>query len=303
MAQDRPAAAKGVFTSHVVSNTPLCREHWRTVLEIETFPPAAPGQFVEILCAPPADEAPCSGLMLRRPFSIGGLRRSGSRCEVDILHRAIGRGTRWLAERRPADPVSVLGPLGHPFTIPPDRPFACLVGGGIGLPPLIWLAEALRAAGREAIAFCGSRSADLLPLCVDRAELKVSPASGSGRIPVPEFARVGVPSVIATDDGSLGAHGRIPDVFAAWLDRCGRPPSEMIVYACGPEAMIRATAATCEARGIPCQVCLERMMACGMGTCQSCVVRIRDAAAPDGWRYRLCCTDGPVFDSRVVLWD
>lgn len=295
-----PTRSKGVFLARVARNESICREHYRLVLVLPEFPEAAPGQFVQLLCNEPSEAGWTGGAFVRRPFSIGGVHRLGDRVELEILHRAIGIGTHWLARLQRDDPVSLLGPLGRPFRLPDAASTALLVGGGIGLPPLIWLAESLRAAGRPAIAFCGSRTADLLPLTRE-------PASDcSGDEPAlfcREFSRVGVPGLVATDDGSLGQRGVVPDVFAAWLDRHPETVRSAVVYTCGPDRMMRAVARVCADRKLPCQVCLERMMACGMGTCQSCVVKVRDSAAPDHWRYRLCCTDGPVFDAGDVIWD
>lgn len=301
MAAESLPTAKGVSLARVVSNENICREHYRLVLSPAEFPTAQPGQFVQILCTEPSEAGWTGGAFIRRPFSIGGLRRGHGQIELDILHRAIGIGTKWLARLQPGDPVNILGPLGQPFRLPASgHGPALLVGGGIGLPPLIWLAEALQAAGIPAISFCGSRTADLLPLTLEPN------VDCTCTDPVPfcrEFARLGVPGLLATDDGSLGQRGLIPDVFDAYLERHPELKSGAVVYTCGPDRMMRAVAEICERRGLPCQVCLERMMACGMGTCQSCVVKTRDAAAPDEWKYRLCCTDGPVFDAKDVIWN
>jgi len=317
---------RGLFLARVVSNESICREHFRFGLEVEDFPAAAPGQFLQILCADPtsandpfraasASERSLtnrslalaarnattgqSGAFIRRPFSIGGLRRNGRRCEIDILHRVVGPGTLWLSHLKPGDSVSILGPLGQRFQIEENRPIAYLVGGGIGLPPLIWLAETLARANRRTLAFCGSRSGDLLPLTRCNG---VQVCGQDGTLAYREFAAFNTPVILSTDDGSLGAAGRIPDVFADYLDRHADDARSAVVYTCGPDRMMHAVAKICEQRHIPCQVCLERMMACGMATCQSCVVAVYDQQAEDGWRYRLCCTDGPVFDSRVVIW-
>jgi len=298
-ANEDSTARKGVFLAVVGANETICREHWRLVLEIEGFPPAAPGQFVQLLCAEPGHLGWTGGAFVRRPFSIGGLRRRDGRCEIDILYRMVGPGTYWLSQLSPGRQVSVLGPLGHPFELPTDRRTAYLVGGGIGLPPLIWLAQELHRAGTPAVAFVGSRTASLLPLT------RIVDVTLSGDRPglsISEFARSQTPCLVATDDGSLGAPGRVPEVFDRYLDHRPNEAASAMVYSCGPEPMLRAVAEICGRRDIPCYVCLERMMACGMGTCQSCVVRIRDKSDPDGWRYRLCCTDGPVFDARDVIW-
>lgn len=292
--------AKGVYLARVLGNSPLCREHWRVVLAVKDFPEARPGQFLQILCRDPDDLNWSGGAFIRRPFSIGGLRRDGRHVEIDIVHRAIGRGTRWLAHLQNGDSVSILGPQGKPFVIESSRRTAYLVGGGVGLPPILWLAEAVKQAGLRAVAFCGARTAELLPL---RRRPGVDIQGDAPSPAFEEFAVLDTPTVVCTDDGSLGARGLIPDTFARYVLQHREENAGAIVYTCGPEVMMRAIAEICEKHDIPCQVCMERMMACGMGTCQSCVVPTRDPDDPDGWRYRLCCTDGPVFDSRQVIWD
>lgn len=292
-------AARGVFVSRVAANTAVCPEHWRLTLEVEDFPAAAPGQFVQVFCADPREMGWTPGVFTRRPFSIAGLRRDGARCEVDIIHRAVGTGTRWLSRLELGEHVSLLGPLGRPFDFAAGSGPAWLVGGGVGLPPLIWLARELHALGRPTIAFCGARSAGALPL-TRRPSVKV--VGDAPALAFEEFASVQVPTVIATDDGSLGAAGLIPDLLARHVERHAAEVSSATIYACGPEAMMRAVARLGLERDIATQVCMERVMACGMGTCQSCVVRTHDASAEEGWRYQLCCTDGPVFDARDVVW-
>jgi len=291
---------KGIFVARVLANGPICREHFKLVLETEDFPPAEPGQFVQLLCADPGDRPGSGGILLRRPFSIGGLRRKQKKCQMDIYLQVVGQGTRWLSQLKPDDTVSVLGPLGNPFEIFEDRASAYLVGGGCGLPPLIWLAESLQGSGKRTTAFCGARSADRLPL-TRMNDVQVSGAEPA--LGFEEFARCKVPVVAGTDDGTLGATGLISDLFADYLDRQQENAEAAVVYTCGPNPMMRAVADLCHKRSIPCLVCLERTMGCGMGTCQSCVVRTRHGDTEDNWQYKLCCTDGPTFDSRVVIWD
>ena len=240
--------------------------------------------------------------MLRRAFSIAGLRvQSRQACEMDVIYRVIGTATRWMASLRPADKVSVMGPLGNSFPVSQSKRHAWMVGGGVGLPPMLWLAEALHEAGRQGIALVGARSVDLLALTItDRATIAVD-----GRTAVPaaeEFAAFHTPVVLSTDDGSLGLEGSVVTAMEAYLAAAGVPSDDVVVYTCGPEAMMEAVASLCIRRSIECYVCMERAMACGTGTCQSCVVPVRDSSAPDGWRYALCCTQGPVFDARRVIW-
>jgi len=301
--------------------TSLCLEHFRLTLRVESFAAAAPGQFVHI--SPPRaahpgypthDEAAwrpsapwmtdLRAPMLRRAFSIAGLREVGGATEIDVVFRVVGKGTRWMASLRAGDSVSVLGPLGNRFDIRTDRAAAWLVAGGVGLPPMLWLAEALARAGRAAVAFCGAQSRALLALGLDDGAPPAVDAGRATRSAV-EFNRQGTPVVIATDDGTYGFPGHIGAAMSAHHAANPVPPNDLIVYTCGPERMMEYVATYCVARGIECQVCMERAMACGTGMCQSCVIAVRetDANGTD-WRYRLCCTEGPVFPAgRVIFGD
>jgi len=305
----------GLFNAHVRSNTQICREHFRVTLAMDGFPKASPGQFVHILCrdsqwplrntTQQPDEpgraewrigASISPL-LRRPFSIGGHRNDGDRCEIDIIGRVVGPGTTWLNALQPGDRVDLLGPLGRAFSPAAAGTKALLIAGGVGLPPILWLNETLAAASVERIAFFGAQTRDLIPLNITHDP----DISGKPTACIEEFARTGTPCAITTDDGSCGLKGRITHALMQYLG-CGGDPDKLSAYACGPEPMLEAVANICAARGIPCELAMERVMGCGLGTCQSCVLPVRDAAYDDGWRYALCCTEGPVFDARRVLF-
>ena len=323
-AQDR-TAARGVFTAEVLSNRAICREHYRLQLLLEHFPPSRPGQFAQVQCR--GLEAPVSAKLtdwpanrpphlsqaelcdvepfLRRPMSLAGRknRRDGG-VELAFIYRVVGTGTRWLSGLGAEDQISVLGPLGNGFTIRDDddkKPQAVLVGGGVGIPPLVYLAELLAAAGKggKTIAFAGARCGDLLPLtAVPKAKIA---ADGTPTPCIVELAAFGASTVVATDDGSLGYRGLVSEAFTAWLEKSKPVAGQVVVYSCGPEAMMQAVAAACQAADVECQLALERHMACGMGTCQSCIVKTK-ADKDGGWKFSLCCTDGPVFDARDVLW-
>ena len=314
------AKSRGVFLGEVLTNAALCAGHYRLVLRVPGFPPSRAVQFVQLLCRPPREQVAWREAewpqgrppkftqpeltdhepLLRRPLSIAGRRDRAAGAEIDLIYRASGTGTRWLAGVRAGQPLSVLGPLGNGFALPDGKPLAALIGGGVGIPPMIYLAEAAAAAGKQAVAFVGARSADHL-LLAHESLAKAAP-SGVPALCAAEFVAVDVPAVVATDDGSLGFEGFISAAFAAWLDRERPAAEELVAYCCGPEPLMQAVADLCIERGIECRLALERHMACGMGTCQSCNVKIRDAAAVEGWTYKLCCTDGPVFDARDVLW-
>jgi len=309
--------------AQVVSNERICSEHLSLDIEVARFGRAVPGQFVELRCGEAADEyRPArhewSGdelphlegaelservALLRRPFSIAALRegdgRGGKR--IELIYRVVGPGSRWMEQLQAGQRVSILGPLGNGFAIRDDRPRAWLISGGIGVAPLIWLAEELKQAGKEVVAFCGARSADLMPL----RSTDVSASANDVLTPsmlYDDYARNGVPVVAATDDGSAGFGGLVSDAMAEYSRRHAEQKGEVVVYACGPEPMLEAVGRFCRQEGIDLQVCVERMMACGLGTCQSCVVRVRDDRAEEGWRYVLACVDGPVFDGDQMVW-
>ncbi len=310
----------GLHPAKVVFNRPLCLDHYRLRLAVPGLGPTVPGQFVNVQCGAPTPQESSRELdwspdrlpqltgaellgrrpLLRRPFSIAGrIDRPGGLAEIDIIHHVVGVGTAVLAQASEGDAFSVLGPLGHGFTIHADRPLAAVLGGGVGIPPMIYLAEALKAAGKDVTAFAGARSAAVLPLTTDPAEPPSElgwPAKCTG-----EFAEIDVPSVVATDDGTLGFPGYVHQAFVRFLEDRRVNAADLAVYACGPLPMLKAVAETCLARGIECELALERHMGCGLGACQSCICRTRTADEP-GWKYTLVCKDGPVFDAREILW-
>lgn len=301
-------SARGQWICRVSENVSLCREHFRLGLKLASFPPTEAGQFIQIACRPviecsdAADDALAdASAMLRRPFSLAGRRDGADGVELSIIHRVVGVGTEWLSRLKVGDAVNILGPLGNRFAMPPADSMAILVGGGVGIPPMLYLAGQL--GGRQAVAFAGAMSNDLLPLDVRQA-------GGDALAPsmcIGEFARHGIASIISTDDGSAGFRGFVTEALERYLDHTP-PAKRATIYACGPEGMLKRIADIAKARGLQSQIAVERAMACGMGTCQSCCIKVKkpDAARPplagSDWCYRLACTDGPVFAGDVLLW-
>jgi hypothetical protein len=164
------------------------------------------------------------------------------------------------------------------------------------------MARALHArGGRAAVAIFGARSRDLF-----HVPLVAAPPTGEAAFEPTACLRFphggDVPSIVTTDDGSLGARGRVTDALGHWCER-NRPDSQRAcVLACGPEPMLAAVAKLTRALGLDCELCVERMMGCGMGTCLACVARVADESRAAGWRYALTCREGPVFD-RDSLYD
>jgi len=235
---------------------------------------AKPGQFIQIGVPDGRD------FLLRRPFSIHqASRRGGWAGTLEIVFDVVGRGTAWLAEAKPHDTLDVIGPLGRPFTYPRELTTCLLVGGGYGAAPLYFLAEELRARNKLVHIVVGARNHE--------------------RVFKPiEAKRFAATVVITTEDGTSGERGRVTDVLDPMLERTGA----QVVYACGPNPMLRAVAEHCRELRIPCQVAVEEMMACGLGVCWTCVVPIIGLDSRGWWNVR-SCVEGPVFNGARVWWD
>lgn len=221
---------------------------------------AEPGQFIHLKAA---EGEP----LLRRPISISSVDVKAGM--VSLIYRVLGRGTNALAKAAASDKVNCLGPLGRGFALDCKRPL--LVGGGMGIAPLIFLA------GRFA-----PQSVDVLIGGRNRTEM----------FWLPMFAGLAKGVHVTTDDGSMGTKGFTVDLLPELLKQTEYDR----VFVCGPERMMEAVAAFAEARRIPCQVSLEKRMACGVGACLSCTCESKD-----GGKRKKVCTDGPVFWAREVL--
>jgi 2-polyprenylphenol hydroxylase and related flavodoxin oxidoreductases len=224
---------------------------------------ARPGQFVMVSCGPLFDP------LLRRPFSI---HRCIGADALQLLIRVVGRGTELIAQCRPGQSISLVGPLGQGFRIPAPTESICLIGGGIGMAPLLFLAERLEVPQR-CTALLGSRTG------AEMAQLAA------------EFAQLGCRVKAATDDGSFGSHGLVTDLLAPHLAATDQ------VYACGPMAMMAAVAQACQNARVACEVSLEAHMACGLGACLGCAVHGADGS------YLHVCSNGPVVNALEVAWN
>jgi len=238
-----------------------------------------PGQFIMVKVRDAIDP------LLRRPFGIFDLgcqtadyTGGSDRPYLEMLYRVVGKGTAMLSALHHGDHLDILGPLGKGFEQGAASEEKILVGGGVGLAPLYYLAKQLVRNSRVRLFIGGRTKEDVL--CVT------------------EFERLGVETYVATDDGTLGASGLVTDVMERHLVE---EKGTMQIFACGPMPMLKAVADISRRRRIPCQVSLEAFMACGMGACLGCVVKGREHGEhrPD---YRCVCKDGPVFDFRELQW-
>jgi dihydroorotate dehydrogenase electron transfer subunit len=258
----------------VLSNRRTGAYHAVTLVAPDIADQAKPGQFVEIAAPEGRD------ILLRRPFSIHqASRRGGWAGTLEIVLDSVGPGTQWLSDVKTHDVLDVIGPLGRAFSIADELDPCLLVGGGYGAAPLFFLAEELRVREKVVHMVLGARD----------HERVFKPIEGK---------RMAEAVVITTEDGSMGERGRVTDVLPTMLARTGAK----VVYACGPNPMLRAVAEYCLSRGVPCQVAVEEKMACGIGVCWTCVVPVIALDGRGWWNVR-ACLEGPVFNGARIWWD
>ena len=232
---------------------------------------ARPGQFVMV--RPNDMRIP----LLRRPFSVHNrLVKNGEVYGFELLYKVVGQGTQALSEMKAGDELDVLGPLGNGFSCPEESRDVFLVAGGVGVAALYYLAHHLEEHRKvkTTVFLGGCSAADIL--CKD------------------EFESMGAKVCITTEDCSLGEMGVVTSLVEKTLEVDGKPD---VIYACGPQAMLRAVGDMAAAHDIVCYISLEAVMACGFGVCLGCAVEKAGSAGA----YFHACTDGPVFDSRAVL--
>jgi len=269
------------FKATILSNVEISPGYFRIRLTAPNETARSfPGQFVMVKVRDGIDP------LLRRPFGIFDVgmfdseyAEAGPRTFLEILYKVVGKGTGVLAKLHHGDHLDLLGPLGKGFVTDGAAGEKILVGGGVGLAPLYYLARELVKYSRVHL-FAGGRTREDI-LCIT------------------EFERLGVETYTATDDGTLGEQGVVTEVMERYLMNSD---SAKTIFACGPFPMLKAVAKIAGHSMIPCQVSLEAYMACGIGACLGCVVKGKNHTdeTPD---YRCVCKDGPVFDALELLWD
>ena len=222
---------------------------------------ARPGQYVMVRCGEGYD------MPLRRPLGIHRISKDG----ISLLYSVIGRGTEWLSQRKAGELVDLLGPLGNGFEVYPSSRNLLLVAGGVGIAPLLPLAEHAKAKGLKFRLVIGEKNA-----------AKIYPE---------RLLPAGIKPVITTEDGSLGQKGMVTDVLPKFISEADQ------VFVCGPLPMYRAIAKMSKKLGNkPTQVLLGTVLGCGVGACLSCSIETKRGR-------KLVCKDGPVFEFSDILWD
>jgi dihydroorotate dehydrogenase electron transfer subunit len=258
---------------------------------------ATPGSFVHLRCA--------AELPMRRPLSI--MRADAGAGWIELLYKVVGAGTRALSQLTPGERLSVLGPIGQGFVLHAQRPRVLAIGGGVGIPPMIFLAERIRPGAGAA----PGSLAPWKPLVLMGSEIPFPFRTRPSSIMIPGMPEAviaamplmeewSVPSRLATLSGFAGCFdGYVTELARAWLGAL--PPAalaETEIFACGPTPMLAATAVLARQFSVPCQVALEEFMMCAVGGCAGCAVAVQTPAGP---AMKRVCVDGPVFDANAVF--
>ena len=253
----------------IVMNKQVASETYLMVLDSPgVVAKARPGQFVMIRVRSGLDP------LLRRPFSICGTRGDN---QFLILYRVVGKGTAILSGAGEGEKLSTLGPLGRGFELPESGYESILVAGGIGIAPLIFLAQSLQ--NDDVTFLTGFRS-------------------GLELVPMGEFGLNSSRTSVSTDDGTSGCQGYVTELLENHL--AGSSKKKRTIFACGPVPMLKRVAALALDQNTPCQVSLEANMACGLGACQGCAVK---ASTQENRTYFHVCQDGPVFRAQSLEWE
>ncbi|MGH8294804.1 MAG: dihydroorotate dehydrogenase electron transfer subunit [Steroidobacteraceae bacterium] len=252
---------------------------------------AHPGSFVHLTCD--------ATIPMRRPLSI--MRADPAQGWIEVLYKVLGPGLHALAARKPNDAVSIIGPIGKPFTVHPERPRPILIGGGVGIPPMVFLADRLRnqSPGRyKPLALMGSEIP--FPFRTRPSAIVVAGIPTGTIACMPLLDEWGIASRLASRAGFPGCYeGFVTELADEWLRSLGpRELAEVELFACGPTAMLAAAAAVARRHGVPCQASLEEFMACAVGGCAGCNVLVRTLEGP---AMKRVCVDGPVFDALSVF--
>ena len=250
----------------VKSNQKIAEKIFQLTLQSSAISQRAKsGQFIHLLCGGEY------GAFLRRPFSLSSIDKEKQ--EISIVYRVQGKGTRSLCEKQPGEKVHALGPLGQGFVLEPTYKNVGIVGGGMGIAPLL-----------EVIKYYGQGT-------------KVHLGFGEQPILIEEMKKYTGEISITVEKGKLGKKGFVTEGLAEqWKQN---PPE--IVYTCGPKPMMKKVAQICGQLNIPCQVSLEERMGCGIGACLVCSCKTKKKDQKN--HYSRVCKDGPVYWAKEVLWD
>lgn len=260
---------KKVLVPKIISNDQVAPDHYLLELENKWLGKhSKPGQFVNVKVGESSTDP-----LLRIPLGIHKRDNNG----ISLLYKVVGAGTRLLSKKRKGEELGILGPLGTGFDLSPMKikgSRAVLVSGGHGIAPLFFLAEQIIKKNRGVTVLIGAATKEHV-LCAEA------------------LWDMGAEVYIATEDGSLGKKGYVTCLLPGQIKACRESTT---IYSCGPKPMLAAVSEVAEQYDVPAQVSLDEYMACGIGACLGCAVRTKSG-------IKLICTDGPVFDSKELIWD
>jgi len=258
----------------ILSQNKIKDGYWHCELNApEVAKHALPGQFINIRVSDNYDP------LLRRPISLHG----ASATNIKIFYEVVGKATEILAQKKKGELLDIIGPLGNGFDFGREKgkeKRQILVAGGMGVAPLMFLAEKLTENRRQKTE--------------DRIMVLIGARREKELLCVNDFKRLGCEVKVATDDGSQGFHGRVTDMLEHFLSSVLCPLSSSI-YACGPKPMLKAVANIANERGLPAQLSLEEHMSCGIGACLGCAVKTKEG-------LKRVCKEGPVFSAQDLIW-
>lgn len=259
----------------IVENNEISVGYFRLVVHSpELAGKTKPGQFVMMKVSDNCDP------LLRRPMGIYKISNRDNNPCVELLYQVVGKGTAIMSKMKKGDRVDMLGPFGNGFAIPQNIKIAVFVAGGVGIAPLAMLAEKMLmdVTDLKTYLFIGGKSKNDV-LCLD------------------DFEKLNTEICITTENGSLGNQGIVTNPVRKFIDQ--KANCQASFFACGPYQMLKAVSELTDKKNIPCQVSLDRRMACGFGACLGCVIKTTQG---NNGLYKNVCTDGPVFDAKEVCW-
>ncbi len=252
---------------------------------------AQPGNFVHLQC----DDL----LPMRRPMSL--MRVKPKTGEIEILYKRHGHGTTLLSQRNVGETLSVMGPIGRPFKLENYHRYPLLIGGGVGLPPMVYLAEHMKNLRGEISPFVILGSEVPFPFPLKPSQIIIEGIPNGVIATMPLLEDWGVACRLASLQDYPGCfEGYVTDLARSWLETMEpHQRSEVEIFSCGPTPMLKAVKMLAEEYGLPCQVSLEEYMACAVGGCAGCVVRLETETGP---KMKRVCVDGPIFEAKTVVF-
>lgn len=290
-AQEQHRNTINVEDAIVLNHQSLAGEQYLLRLQApQTAAASRPGNFIHLQCDP--------HLPMRRPMSI--MRCGPDKGWLDILYKVHGQGTRLLARRREGETINLLGPIGVPFRLGGYRKRPLLIGGGVGIPPMVFLAEHLKTTGVHLSPLVIMGSEVPFPFQPRPSQIMVSGISSDVIACMPLLEDWRIASRLCSLQGYAGCYdGYVTDLARHWLDQLSKEArDEVEIFSCGPTPMLRAVATLAGEYGLPCQVSVEEYMACGVGGCAGCTVRV---ITENGPAMKRVCVDGPVFEASSVF--